>query len=136
MFGPDRLGSNMQRSSTGTPGSPEQREDRTNQQAPGAEPSTHHEVEFRHPYWQGYGEGDNLEWKRHTITCIASAEWPGLYHGVLDLHQEPIAVRGDRQVGTFWFPNHTGPVSHAFLFCGYEAEGAREHMRPPRFDER
>jgi hypothetical protein len=103
--------------------------------SPGAEPSTHHEVQFLIPYLDRYGEGDEAEVKRHTITCVSSAEWPGLYHGVLDLQGEPIAVRGERQVGTFRFPGHTGLVSHAFLFCGYEAARARAYVQLRRFGE-
>jgi hypothetical protein len=93
-------------------------------QAPGAEPSTQHKVEFLIPYLDWYGEGDEAEVKRHTITCVASAEWPDLFHGVLDLQQEPISVHDERQVGTFRFPKHPGGVSHAFLLCGYEAKRA------------
>ena len=107
-------------------------------QAPGAEPSTHHKVELQIPYLDRYGEGDEAEVKRHNITCVASAEWPGLYHGVLDLQRHPIAVHGERHpVGTFRFPDHTGQVSQAFLFCGYEAKQAARgvHGQPQYFDE-
>jgi hypothetical protein len=99
-------------------------------QAPGAEPSTHHEVEFQIPYLDRYGEGEEAEVKRHNITCVASAEWPGLYHGVLDLQREPIAVHDERHVGPFRFPKHVGPVPHAFLFCGYGVKRAQAHVGP------
>jgi hypothetical protein len=104
-------------------------------QAPGAEPSTHHEVEFLIPYLDRYGEGDEAEVQRRTITCVASAEWPGLYHGVIDLKQKPLSVRDERHVGTFRFPKHTGSVSHAFLFCGYTAERAPAQVRSRWFGE-
>jgi len=105
--------------------------------APGAKPSTHHEVEFLIPYRDWYGEGDEAEVERHTITCVASAEWPELYHGVLELKRYPIAVHGERRhVGRFCFPDRMGHVSQAFLFCGYEAKRAREvHGRPQWFGE-
>jgi hypothetical protein len=78
----------------------------------------HREVEFLIPYRSGYGEGEETEVKRHTISCVASAERPDLYHGVLDLQRKPIAVHGERrEVGTFCFLHHTGYISEAFLFC-------------------
>ena len=103
--------------------------------APGAKPSTHHEVKFLIPYRDQYGEGEEAEVEQRTITCVASTEWPDLYHGVLDLKRRPIAIRDERHdVGTFCFPHHTGHVSEAFLFCNYEVKRVRElHGRPQWF---
>jgi hypothetical protein len=58
------------------------------------------------------------------IHCVASAEWPDLYHGVLDvdLHRlRPLARGEEHELGMFRFPAASGRIRRAFLVCGYEA---------------
>jgi hypothetical protein len=55
------------------------------------------------------------------MICIASADWPDLYYGVLgDVHLRPVSQNGHHDLGTFRFPSDTGVISRAFLLCGYD----------------
>lgn len=54
------------------------------------------------------------------LPCLASAEWPNLYHGVLDVRLGALSRSGNEELGTFGFPSDMGRISRVFLFCGYE----------------
>lgn len=89
--------------------------------APGATPSAHHTVQFRTtPSVAGHGDGggepDDCETRR--VECIASADWPELFHGVVD----EVDVGALQHSGgmTFCFPACAGTVSRVFMFCQYE----------------
>ena len=115
-----RLGRNM------FPFLPGHRELRINRleiffEAPETEPGHHQLVEFLVGQRKGHTKQDRDECKVHAIECIASDEWPGLYHGVLDLQLGPLHHIAEHDLGAFKFPSECGVVSHAFLFCGYEA---------------
>jgi hypothetical protein len=72
-----------------------------------------HEVE--------HGAEDACECAGTDIVCVASPEWPRLYHGVLDVHLGRLGrVDGELDLGTMRFPHHCGRVTRAFLVCGYE----------------
>ena len=69
--------------------------------------------------------------KALSVNCIASAEWPCFYHGVLDLEAlgvqlVPLSQNGVTDIGVFRFPPDIGVVLRAFLFCGYAATSPRE----------
>jgi hypothetical protein len=49
------------------------------------------------------------------LHCVASAEWPKLFHGVLDVSLRPSR---HHQAGVFRFPDE--PVERMFLLCHYE----------------
>jgi hypothetical protein len=53
---------------------------------------------------------------------VASADWPGLFQGVLALDEtDRLAVtRDERRLGTFRFPPPVGSITHAHLFCAYQ----------------
>jgi len=87
--------------------------------APGTEPSAHHLVRFL-PNDQ-HGQMDEHRWKcdAQNIYCIASADWPGLYHGVLDIPLGPLNHEGEQHLGTFRFPPNIDSVCNIFLFCSY-----------------
>ncbi|HWN66029.1 MAG TPA: hypothetical protein VNM90_00250, partial [Haliangium sp.] len=87
-------------------------------EAPGAEPSAHHVVEFLPGGKPGKKTGELSE--VHSIHCVASTEWPGFYHGVLEVPLGPLGQSSDQPLGTLRFPADTGPVSRMFLLCGYE----------------
>jgi len=53
---------------------------------------------------------------------MASAEWPCLYHGVLEVRPELLNLNGQVELGTLGFPADVGEVSSVFLFFGYEAQ--------------
>jgi hypothetical protein len=90
-------------------------------EAPGADPSAHHLVTF-----MGGGRG-NLEQERceceaQHVQCVASADWPGLYHGVFDVQRGQLRNRTDEEPWILRFPPGVGVVSRVLLFCGYEIE--------------
>jgi hypothetical protein len=92
-------------------------------EAPGAIPSASHVVEFLIGHRPGHAHGEECDCEIRHITCIASADWPALYHGVFDLHIEPLVGNGYRDIGAFRFPRHTGPICRAYLVCSYRAVG-------------
>ncbi|BCL79066.1 insecticidal toxin complex protein [Ktedonobacteria bacterium brp13] len=114
-----RLGRNM------FPFPPGQRELRINHleiffEASEIEPGRHLLVEFLPGPRSGYTKEDRDDDKVYAIDCIASTDWPGLYHGVLNIWLGPLQHQADHNLGTFRFPCDSGVVSNAFLFCGYE----------------
>ncbi len=124
-----RLGRNM------FPFLPGHRELRINRlellfEAPEAEPSHHLLVEFLVGKRIGHRKEDREDDdKVYAIDCIASADWPGLYHGVLDIELGPLHHNADHDLGAFRFPCDSGVVSNAFLFCGYEVKRRQSDAR-------
>jgi SAM-dependent methyltransferase len=55
-----------------------------------------------------------------AIDCVASAEWPCLYHGVLDLSHSHLGRGHGHEFGTLRFPCGFGDVTRVFLICGYQ----------------
>jgi hypothetical protein len=88
-------------------------------EAPGADPSAHHIVEF----WVGLGVGqikvDKCDYDVHSIACVADANWPGLFHGVLEVDFEALSTSGYQDLGVFIFPMEVGEIVDTYLFCGY-----------------
>ena len=68
--------------------------------------------EFKH------GEFERVEFEE--VRCVAGAEWPGMFHGVLD-ELDGGVVPADREalLGTVQLPPELGPVSRLWLVCGY-----------------
>jgi hypothetical protein len=54
------------------------------------------------------------------VDCVASAEWPGLFHGVAEVDVMPVAAPGVAPVVTLKLPAETGAVSDLFVVCMYE----------------
>lgn len=88
-------------------------------EATGAEPSVQRLVEFLVGHRIGHTHGERCDCEARDIYCIASAQWPGLYHGVLDVNLGPLGQNGYRDLGTFIFPPDVGEVARVFLFCSY-----------------
>lgn len=88
-----------------------------------------HEIEF---VPERHRERDDEEAEccdRYFLTCVASEDWPCLFHGVIEyafplLHDERALA-----VGHFLFPDRMGPVHRAYLVCSYQA-GAPERCMP------
>jgi|APLak6261663543_1056040.scaffolds.fasta_scaffold00218_3 hypothetical protein len=95
-------------------------------EAPGANPSTHQVVKFvrndGHNYLKGKWDICDME----DIACIASKDWPCMYHGVLDVQLGPLCNDETIDLGTLIFPCELGLVVRAFLFCDYSATLPRE----------
>jgi hypothetical protein len=90
-------------------------------EAPGAEPSASHLVKFLAGHWNGHTKEERCDCDVQNIYCIASAEWPGLYHGILDIQAKPLNQSENHSLGTFRFPHQAGEISRVFLVCGYSA---------------
>ena len=68
---------------------------------------------------KGHAE-HGCESKATEIACVASADWPNLYHGVIETRLGPLGRNGYPHFLTFRFPLGIGEISRAFLFCRYE----------------
>jgi hypothetical protein len=89
-------------------------------EAPGADPSTHHMVEFLVGQRVGQIKEEKCDCDVHSIACIADANWPGLFHGVLEIDFEPLSTSGCQDLGVFRFPGDIDEITDAYLFCGYK----------------
>jgi hypothetical protein len=73
------------------------------------------------------------------IRCVASADWPALYHGVVGTRLGPLD-EAHRCRATFEFPRRLHDVPRVFLLCHYEAEPSccetPSDLRPPRLEDR
>ncbi len=56
------------------------------------------------------------------VACAASAEWPGLYHGVADIELGPIGTRCEPPVLSIGFPAAAGPIEQLYVLCVYDAK--------------
>jgi hypothetical protein len=88
-----------------------------------------HEIEFVPDRDCECDEGDEECCERYFLTCVASEDWPCLFHGVIE-YPFPF-LRDDRPItiGDFVFPESVGVVHRAYLVCSYEA-GAPERCLP------
>jgi hypothetical protein len=98
-------------------------------EAPDVEPGKHKVVKFRVERQGKHRDEDQDEQEIHEIICVASEQWPDLYHGVLALQLGPVAQRAEHDLGTFQFPMDTGVISHAFLLCS----SVLGHREPRKF---
>ncbi|MET0453846.1 MAG: neuraminidase-like domain-containing protein [Mycobacterium sp.] len=89
-------------------------------EAAGAVPSAHQLVEFV----DTRGEPDCGGIRE--IRCVASAEWPGLYHGVVDVDLGPLGGGIERELALFRFAGCPSDVTRAFVFCHYQAHQAHQ----------
>lgn len=98
--------------------------------ADGAEPSTHHRVEFI-PGGE-HRERASCCGAASQIECVGSAEWPGMYHGAHTL-AAPHRVNSDRHVfGTLRIPVGLGELRRVFLIVDYEAKDPSRGGGEPR----
>jgi hypothetical protein len=90
--------------------------------AKGEDPSAQKVVEFLIKYRNGQRIGDQDEHVLRNIYCETSAEWPGLYHGILNIKLRPLDATRNCDVGTFRFPFDVGDISDILLFCSYRID--------------
>lgn len=86
--------------------------------APEVDPSVHHIIEFLVKERDGRGE-EECECEAHSIACVADANWPGLFHGVLEVDCEALNGSGLQELGQFRFPMDIGEITDIYLFCEY-----------------
>jgi hypothetical protein len=88
-------------------------------EAPCADPSTHHIVEFllgKRTHEVGEGKCD-CEIRR--VICIADEKWPHCYHGVLEMDLGELDDYCFRDLGVFRFSREMPEIRNVYLFCGY-----------------
>ncbi len=83
-------------------------------EVPGAEPSMHVPVEL-------VTDPGASDCAVETIECVASEEWPGFYHGVIEVTVGPLGQGKPRALGTLRFPSGLQEIARLFLVCGYHA---------------
>ena len=64
------------------------------------------------------------------INCIATPDWPNLFHGVLDCNFGPIGGNGDHEFGRLRFPRDLMNIQDIYLLCRYEV-----YVKPPPRNE-
>ncbi|QEL71780.1 MULTISPECIES: neuraminidase-like domain-containing protein [unclassified Bacillus cereus group] len=89
-------------------------------EAPGADPSAHHIVEFLVGQRVGQIKEEKCDCNVHSISCVADANWPGLFHGVLEVDFEALSTSDYQELGVFRFPMDVGEITNTYLFCSYE----------------
>lgn len=89
-------------------------------EAPGADPSVHHNVEFLAGQRVDQIKGEKCQSEVRSITCVANANSPGLFHGVLTIDTEVLCSEGFKALGVFKFPMNIGEITNTYLFCSYE----------------
>jgi hypothetical protein len=82
----------------------------------GAEPSTHHELEFATTHKKGCKERERDE---HEFQCVGSAQWPDLFHGAVDVRVGPVRAHHGAH-GVLRFPEGVRKIPRAFLIVRYE----------------
>jgi hypothetical protein len=89
-------------------------------EAPGADPSAHHIVEFLVGQRIGQFKEEKCDCDVRSIVCVANAKWPGLFHGVLEIDFEALSKSEFQDLGVFGFPGDVGKITDSYLFCGYK----------------
>jgi hypothetical protein len=77
-------------------------------------------VRFFTRHEREHGAGEPCECGGTDVHCRASAEWPCLYHGVLDLPHGRLGRGEEHDLGVLRFPREGREIRRAFLVCGYE----------------
>lgn len=99
-------------------------------EAPGADPSAHHIVEFLAGQRLGQIKEEKCDCDVYSLACVADANWPGLFHGVLEVDLDALSTSGHQDLGVFSFPADVGEITRAFLFCGYIVESIENGFEP------
>ena len=92
-------------------------------EAPDAEPGEHREVELVVGHRRGCKHAAHEHMRE--FQCVASAEWPGRYRGVIDLHVGPLSWREQELVGTLRFHPSHGTIHNLYVVCSYQTSERR-----------
>ncbi|MGF6201732.1 neuraminidase-like domain-containing protein [Pseudomonas laurylsulfatiphila] len=72
---------------------------------------------------------------RFFLTCVASEDWPCLFHGVIEYSFPFLSDERPVAIGDFLLPTDAGVVHRAYLVCSYEAGPPERCMpKPPSCD--
>jgi hypothetical protein len=88
-------------------------------EAPGADPSAHRNVELWVDEEGKPVRDENRKCDIHTIHCIATESFPGLFHGVLDIELGPISDDSFLDLGALRFASDIEEISETFIIFGY-----------------
>ncbi|RSZ60449.1 insecticidal toxin complex protein [Massilia atriviolacea] len=91
-----------------------------------------HEIEFVPDPGCGCASDSEECCERYLLTCVASVDWPCLYHGVLEYPFPWLDEECPVKIGDFLFPQHVGALRKAYLVCSYEAGPPRRCLPPGR----
>lgn len=72
------------------------------------------------PEKPGRSHDDKCRGATRAVEAVASAKWPGIYHGVLPLSLGPITSACDGPVVKIEFPKSIRCVARVFIVLGYE----------------
>src|SRR5262249_41053132 len=70
-------------------------------------------------------DAERYEGDVKVVHCVASRDWPGLFHGSLTLGEASVLCDEPHLIGTFRLPPHVGPIARAYLLCGYRGATMR-----------
>jgi hypothetical protein len=88
-----------------------------------------HEIEFVPDRDCACEDGSEECCERYFLTCVASEDWPCLFHGVIEYPFPFLCDERQITIGDFLFPESVGVVHRAYLVCSYEA-GRAERCLP------
>jgi hypothetical protein len=89
-------------------------------EASGADPSAHYIVEFLVGQRIGQIKEEKCDCDVRSIVCVANAQWPGLFHGVLEINIEALSKSHYQEIGVFRFSKDIGLITETYLFCEYK----------------
>ncbi|HWN67040.1 MAG TPA: neuraminidase-like domain-containing protein [Haliangium sp.] len=82
-------------------------------------------VELTLPERDDCADDDECPGPTRLVHCVASSEWPGLYHGVAELEPGFVAMTSKSRVIRMRFPGEMQTVERLFVVCGYRAHTHR-----------
>jgi len=84
----------------------------------------HIRVQYHASRYSHEEDGDEYHYGSSTreFDCVVHAEWPGLYHGVIDVEMEvpPTGRRESKACGTLRFPSDMFDIREAYVLCQYK----------------
>lgn len=98
-------------------------------EAQGCDSVRNHEIEFMPNPDYECEDGSEECCERYFLTCVASEDWPCLFHGVIEYPFPFLCDERQVTIGDFLFPQGAGVVHRAYLVCSYEA-GPPERCLP------
>jgi hypothetical protein len=80
-----------------------------------------HLVRFVSEHERVHAADEDCECAGREIECVASPEWPCLFHGIADLDLPSLGSGGPCDLGAFRFLLAGRSIRRMFLVCGYQA---------------
>jgi hypothetical protein len=95
-------------------------------EAQGCKTVRNHEIEFVPSRDCECEDGSENCCERYFLTCVASEDWPCLFHGTIEYPFPFLCDEHQVTIGDFVFPESISEVYRAFLVCSYEAGPAEK----------